>query len=73
MHTFGRKLQELRQAAGLSQAQLAERSGVPVQTVRGYEQDFRAPTWRPFLELCTALGADPMAFRGCAEGREKTS
>jgi transcriptional regulator with XRE-family HTH domain len=69
--TFGKKLQELRERAGLSQSQLAAASGVPVWTIRGYEQGRREPLWLAFLKLADALGIDcrPFAeFAECANG-----
>lgn len=58
--TFGERLRELRLAAELTQDQLAERTGISVWTLRGYEQGHREPTWRPFLLLCRALEVDAM-------------
>jgi transcriptional regulator with XRE-family HTH domain len=60
--TFGQKLQELRKRARLSQSQLAAASGVPVWTIRGYEQGRREPLWLAFLKLADALGIDCRPF-----------
>jgi transcriptional regulator with XRE-family HTH domain len=64
--TFGQRLQELRTQAGLSQSQLADRSGIPVWTLRGYEQGRREPLWNVLFKLADALGVDCRAFAECA-------
>jgi transcriptional regulator with XRE-family HTH domain len=66
--TFGQRLQELRTQAGLSQSQLADRSGIPVWTLRGYEQGRREPLWNVLFKLADALGVDCRAFASCARG-----
>ena len=38
MTTFGEKLRELRDAAGMTQTAMSEAAGVPIGTVRDYEQ-----------------------------------
>jgi len=59
----------LRTLAGLTQEQLADRSGVPVGTLRGYEQGRREPLWDAFLRLARALGVACEAFADCEAGR----
>lgn len=59
---FTARLVAVRLAAGLSQAQAAEKAGVPVRTLRDYEQGWRLPGAVPFLRLCRATGADPWSF-----------
>lgn len=68
MASVGGRLRELRAAAGLTQEELAGRAGVSLAAVRNYEQGKREPSWRAFLDLCKALGAEPMSFDGCAAG-----
>jgi transcriptional regulator with XRE-family HTH domain len=63
--TFAKRLQELRERAGLSQSQLAQASGVPVWTVRGYEQGRREPLWDVLFKLAAALNAPVNAFADC--------
>jgi transcriptional regulator with XRE-family HTH domain len=53
--TFGERLKAHREAAGLSQPQLAERSGVPVGTIRDYEQGRREPLLGAAAKLARAL------------------
>jgi transcriptional regulator with XRE-family HTH domain len=54
--SFGEKLKEVREAAGLTQAQLAERSGIPLGTIREYEQNKREPLVSKAGKLARALG-----------------
>src|SRR5204862_2277963 len=53
--TFGKKLKELRTQAGLTQAQLAELSDVPLGTIRDYEQGKRDPLLSTAQKLARAL------------------
>jgi transcriptional regulator with XRE-family HTH domain len=64
--TFGKRLRELRDRAGLTQESLAEASGVPIWTVRNYEQGRREPSWKGLLRLAAALGVAAEAFGDCA-------
>jgi transcriptional regulator with XRE-family HTH domain len=63
--TFAEKLQALRAKAGLSQSQLAKASGIPVWTIRGYEQGRREPLWNAFFRLAHAVGTTCEAFADC--------
>ena len=63
--TFAEKLQALRERAGLSQAELAKASAVPVWTLRGYEQGRREPLWAVLFKLADALGVPVEEFRDC--------
>ncbi len=53
--TFGEKLKQLRIDRGLTQAALAEVSGVPVGTIRDYEQGKRDPLLSNAQRLARAL------------------
>jgi transcriptional regulator with XRE-family HTH domain len=66
---FSDKLHELRKQAGLSQAQLAAASRVPVWTLRGYEQGRREPLWLVLFKLADALGVSVEEFRDCLPGK----
>src|SRR5262245_5280703 len=46
----------------------AERSGVKLWTLRGYEQGRREPNWKAALALVAALGVAAEAFADCEEG-----
>lgn len=52
----GRNAARLRKAAGLTQEQLAERSGLSQQYLSGLEQGRRNPTVVTLYELAAALG-----------------
>jgi transcriptional regulator with XRE-family HTH domain len=54
--TFGRRLKRLREAAGLSQAQLAAAACVPVGTLRNAEYDRREPLVSTAGKLAAAIG-----------------
>ena len=52
------KLKELREQAGITQLQLAEKSGVPIRTIRAYEQgqrDMMEASYRIIKALADAL------------------
>jgi len=72
---FSEKLKELREAARLTQESLAEKSRVPVTTIRGYEQGKRLPLAPAFMRLVKALGATCDVFSDCddmVDGDDKT-
>lgn len=56
----GRNAARLRQAAGLTQEQLAERSGLSQQYLSDLERGKRNPTVVTLYELATALGVSHM-------------
>ena len=59
------KLQEKRKAAGLSQSQLAEKSGVPVRSIQEYEQgkkDLKKAAYQTVQALSDALGCKTEDF-----------
>lgn len=68
MPTFAERLRELRKRAGLTQAQLASASGVPIGSVRNYEQGQREPYWDVAFRLADALGVSVEAFAACVDG-----
>ena len=63
--TFAEKLRVLREQAGMSQAVLAKTSGVPLWTLRKFEQGRREPLWLVLFQLADALGVPVDAFRDC--------
>jgi transcriptional regulator with XRE-family HTH domain len=67
MPTFGERLQQLREKAGLTQERLAEASGVNVWAIRNYEQGRREPNWKVAIHLARALGVTVEAFGDCSE------
>lgn len=56
---MGQRLQELRDRAGLTQLALAERAGIPVSSLRNWEQGRVLPqldaAWRLAKALCITL------------------
>jgi DNA-binding XRE family transcriptional regulator len=58
---FAGRLRELREAAGLTQQQLAERAGMAWRTITHLEGGDRKPSWETVLTLCAALNV------GCQE------
>src|SRR5690242_5847718 len=68
--TFGEKLRQLRERAGLTQEQLAAASGVNLWTVRGYEQGRREPNWKGAIVLTRALGVTVEEFADCISGED---
>lgn len=56
------RLKRLREEAGLTQAGLAEVSGVPIGSIRNYEQGHREPLWDTAFKLAKALGVGVEAF-----------
>lgn len=62
MATFGEKLRELRDAAGMTQLALSQAAGVPIGTVRDYEQGTRDPLLSNAQRLAKALGVSLDVF-----------
>jgi transcriptional regulator with XRE-family HTH domain len=65
MPTFGERLRELRQKAGLTQEALADASGLSLGSIRNYEQDVREPYWAGIFRLADSLGVSCDAFKDC--------
>lgn len=65
--TFGDELRRRRDAAGLTQEQLAQKAGTSIGNVRNYEQGIRLPTFPIVVKLATALGVTCEAFSGCED------
>jgi transcriptional regulator with XRE-family HTH domain len=59
---FGARLREVRERAGLSQAQLAERAGCNLFTVSKIERGLHEPAWPLVRALARALGVGCGAF-----------
>ena len=58
----GRNVERLRRAKGLTQEQLAERSGFSQQYISGLENGRRNPTVVTLYEIATALDVLPVDF-----------
>ena len=63
--TFAEKLRELRDAKGLSEAMLADVSGLPFGTVHVYSLGRRRPSFAAVVKLAKALGVTCEAFAEC--------
>lgn len=59
---FGPRLRSLREAAGYSQEQLAEKSGLSANALARIERSEREPGWGTVLKLATALKVEPNDF-----------
>lgn len=65
------RLQQVRQAADMSQSELANAAGVPIGTLRNWEQGRRVPLFDTVIKVAHALGvslddlaAEPTPQRG---------
>ena len=63
---FGRRLKELRKLAGLTQHELAAKSGLGERTVSALEQGLYDATFSTVQALCTVLGVKCDAFQQAA-------
>lgn len=69
---FGERLRQVREGAGLTQQELADRIGFHKLSVAKLEQGIREPTWATVLALADALSVSTEVFRpkdGAAEPR----
>lgn len=55
---FGEKLKELRKAAGLSQAEVSEKTGLDQSSISLWERGERDPNWTAVQKLALALGVN---------------
>jgi transcriptional regulator with XRE-family HTH domain len=69
MATFGELLQALRHKAGLTQASLAQKAGVSLRNIQGWEINYRCPVSGDFFKLARALNVSADAFADCIDGR----
>jgi transcriptional regulator with XRE-family HTH domain len=65
---FGGRLRALRERAGLTQRELADKAGCNPFTVAKLEGGFQEPAWPLVLALARALGVSCAAFDGEAPG-----
>jgi transcriptional regulator with XRE-family HTH domain len=59
---FAGRLRELRERAGLSRQELADKAGMKFGGIRDLEQGLHVPTWATVLALAGALGVGVEAF-----------
>ena len=60
---FTLRLKALRDKAGLTQAQLAQKAGLSPQAIAALEQGTRGPTWETVRRLAMALGIGEQEFK----------
>jgi transcriptional regulator with XRE-family HTH domain len=60
--SFGEALRRFREKAGMTQAALADKSGIPLRTIQGWEQDYRSPVSADFFTVAYALGVSADVF-----------
>ncbi|QEL17424.1 helix-turn-helix domain-containing protein [Limnoglobus roseus] len=70
--TFAEKLTELRAASGLTQQELADKTGVPLATIRRFEagKNKRSPSWGLVVRLAAGVGVPCRVFSACWEAGE---
>jgi transcriptional regulator with XRE-family HTH domain len=71
--TFAAKLRELRDAAGLSEAKLAQASGVSFAALHDYGLSRRKPSFAAVVKIARALGVTCEAFADCTDIAEEPS
>ena len=59
---FAGRLKELREQAGLTQPELADRAGLSKAGIADLEQGRREPSWATAVALAGALGVEVTAF-----------
>lgn len=64
---FNELLRQLREKAGLTQADLAAKAGIPLSSLRSHEQGQRLPSWSAVVKLARALGVTADTFSECDE------
>lgn len=65
--TFAEKLRELRDAAGFSEAKLAEASGVSFSSIHEYGLGRRSPSLAAAVKIARALETTCEAFADCED------
>lgn len=61
---FGRRLREIRESRGLTQAALGEATGMKATAIGRLETGDREPAWVTIVRLADALGVKLDDFRG---------
>jgi putative transcriptional regulator len=70
---FGPRLKELREQAGWTQPELADRAGMNRFGIAKLEQGVALPNWGTVVALCRALGTTPDAFARAPAQRQPAS
>lgn len=64
---FSEKLRQVRDRAGLSEATLAEKSGITFASVHQYGLGRRSPSFSAVVKLARALGVTCQEFADCED------
>lgn len=64
---MGQRLKRLRKDRGLTQEQLAEATGIPLTSLRNYEQDHREPRLDQARRIAVALGVSLDVIAGAVK------
>ena len=59
---FGARLRALRNAAGMTQQQLADKLEMRATNITRLENGGRSPTWETVIKIADALGVEPNDF-----------
>lgn len=60
--TIGEKIKHYRKLSGMTQSELAERSGIHPVTIRKYETNKLIPKTEQIIKIANALGVLPCLF-----------
>ena len=60
--TTGQRIKAARQQAGLTQTELAEKLGIPYQSISQWERDLRNPKYENLQRIANALDYDVEAL-----------
>lgn len=71
--TFAEQLQELRHKAGMTQAALANATGLSLGIIRDYEQGRKEPALRSAFKLAEVLGVSIEVFKTTAAAQTTTA
>lgn len=62
MESFGERLKRLRVEAGLTQMELAKKSGIAQKSISNWEMNDKEPKISSLRKLCKALGVPSSTF-----------
>lgn len=62
--TIGERIKEFRLKAGLTQSELAEKLGIPYQSIGQWERGLRSPKIETLQKIAEALGVEPWQLMG---------
>ena len=68
--TFAEKLRELRKITGLTNDELAEKTGISINTIKTYSKGTREPSFSNAARIAKAFGKSLEYFSDCDEVTE---